>query len=95
LSGEAEFRNILGALLKPSLFPFVFLGIRSASWWAAVGLGGVLSIAMLPAWMNYITVMSNLLEGGVLYSIHNVPLLLVPLVARASSERSDLSPTPR
>jgi hypothetical protein len=76
-----------GVLLKPNLFPFALFGIRSRWWWVAVLAGSFVGLMMLPLWVDYAKVLTNLKDGGLLYSIHNVPLVLVPLVARATRKR--------
>lgn len=76
-----------GVLLKPSLFPFALLGVRSRWWWVAVAASVAVSLAMVPAWLDYLRAMGNLEGGTLLYSVHNVPLILVPVVAWAG--RSD------
>jgi hypothetical protein len=67
-------------LLKPSLFPFALLGIRDRRWWLAVGLLALLSVPLLPLMLEYPAVILN---GGAdpLYSVLDLPLLLIPLVA--------------
>jgi hypothetical protein len=78
-----------GVLLKPSLFPFALLGVKSRWWWVAIASSAAMSLAMLPAWGDYLRALSNLTEGGLLYSVHNVPLVLIPLIARVSGRRRD------
>ncbi len=75
--------------LKPSIFPFALVGIRSRGWWIAAG---VLALAALPfgfgMWSEWIAAMRNA-QGGLLYSLGDVPLLCLPLVARmARTSRS-------
>jgi hypothetical protein len=71
-----------GAIVKPTLLPFALLGIRSRWWWVAVAAGVALILATLPAWLDYLTALRNLSDGGgVIYSIQNVPLLLIPVAA--------------
>ncbi len=70
-------------LLKPSLFPFALLGLRSRGGWLVSGLFIALGLLMLPLTIEWLQVMVNArgLYSGPLYSIGNVPLLLAPLVA--------------
>jgi hypothetical protein len=69
--------------LKPSLFPVAFLGCRSRGWWALSIALGVLSLAMLPMWLDYLRALTN--GRGVLatpfYSVKDLPLVLLPVVA--------------
>jgi hypothetical protein len=75
--------------LKPSLLPFMLVGIRSRSWWLAAGLLVLVSLAVLPMWFDYATAMLNARGPLVspLYSLGNVPVVLIPLVARLDSRR--------
>jgi hypothetical protein len=84
-----------GVLVKPNLFPFALLGIRSRWWWVAVLAGGVMGLMMLPVWVDYAKVLTNLKDAGLLYSIHNVPLVLVPLIAWATRQRLRQPARPR
>jgi hypothetical protein len=81
-------------LLKPSLFPFAFLGMRSRGWWFAVAGIAVLSLAMLPMWVDYIRVLVNARGSmaSIWYSARDVPLLVMPLVAWAASRRHPVRP---
>lgn len=69
------------ALIKPSLFPFAVVGIRSRTWWAGLAALAVASAHFGPMWIDYIAVLSNAQGVGPLYSLPNVTLCLVPLVA--------------
>jgi len=72
------------ALLKPSLFPFAAVGIRHRSWWLGLGLFGLLSLAVLPMWFDWLTVLLNQSNaGGVLYSWQYAPMMLIPIIAWA------------
>lgn len=70
-------------LLKPSVFPFAIIGIRDRRWWITTGLIVVLSIPFLGetlAWPR--VVLSATGYGtGFLYSLVEVPLLMVPVIA--------------
>jgi hypothetical protein len=66
---------------KPTLMPFILIGVRRRSWWIAAAAVAVLGPAMLPEWTRYATVVGNLQSPGVLYSLGDLPLLLVPVVA--------------
>ena len=76
-----------GVLVKPSLFPFALLGIRSPLWWVAVIAGGFVAVLTLPLWIEYAKAITNLSDAGLLYSIHDVPFALVPLIAWATRTR--------
>jgi hypothetical protein len=70
-------------LLKPSLFPFAFGGVRTRQWWVGIGALAAVSLAFLPMWFDWIAVMLNARGqfSGPLYSLQDVPLMLIPLVA--------------
>lgn len=70
------------AMLKPTLAPFALIGIRSRHWWiAAFGLA-LVSLPFAGLWVQYLTVtLDSRNPAGLLYSLTDVPLLLVPIVA--------------
>lgn len=68
-------------ILKPTLAPFALFGIRRRSWWLAAAALGVVSLALLPMWLDYLTVLRNAQGDGLLYSAHQVPAMLIPLAA--------------
>jgi hypothetical protein len=72
---------------KPSLAPFLLIGVRRRSWWIAVAVVAVLSLAMLSEWLRYLTVLQNLESPGAVYSLGDLPLLLVPVIAWAARRR--------
>lgn len=74
--------------LKPTLAPFALFGIRRRSWWLALLGLGLVSLLFAPMWFDYAQVVLNSRNPlGPLYSITDVPLLLIPLVAWAGSTR--------
>ena len=75
--------------IKPSLLPFMLLGVRRWSWWFAAGALAIVSLAFLPLWLEYAQVLLNARGPLVnpLYSLGDVPLLLIPIVARLTSRR--------
>jgi hypothetical protein len=72
--------------LKPSLFPFALIGIWRRSWWAALGVCAVVSLAFLPMWLDYLTVVRNAQapQGWFGYSTAQIPAMLIPVVALLS-----------
>lgn len=70
----------VGVLLKPSLFPFALLGARDRSWWIALMILAVLSIPFGTMWIDWLVAVTNS-DGGLLYSLQDVPILLLPLLA--------------
>lgn len=69
------------AVLKPTLAPFAFIGIRSRAWWAAVAGMAAVSVLMLPAWGEYVQILRNDRDGSLFYGLVNAPLLVMPIVA--------------
>lgn len=76
-------------LLKPTLAPFALVGVRRRSWWIALGIFGAYSLVFLPMWVDYVAALANARGPLVspLYSLNQVPLMLVPLVARWAATR--------
>jgi hypothetical protein len=69
-------------LLKPSILPFALIGIRTRGWWLTAGLLVVLTLPVLPlvpAWVQ--ATMDSRGNGGWLYSLKDLPLMMVPVVA--------------
>jgi hypothetical protein len=50
---------------------------------------GAASLVLLPYWIEYVTVARNLDSGGptFLYDVWDVPLLLIPVLAKATATR--------
>jgi hypothetical protein len=67
-------------LLKPSLFPFALIGFPKASWWLSLGVLAILSVPFLAPTLLYPQVILDSRGGGLLYSIRDVPLLLIPIL---------------
>lgn len=69
------------ALFKPSLFPFALIGARSRSWWIALGLGLVICLPFGGLWFDWLTILQNVRGAGLGYSLQEVPMVLLPIVA--------------
>lgn len=68
-------------LLKPTLAPLSLIGVRSRWWWVVcVGLG-LVSLAMIPAWLDYLVVLRNLTGFDWTYSFHDLGFVLIPVIA--------------
>jgi hypothetical protein len=70
-------------LVKPSLLPLALVGITRRGWWftvAALFVGGVLFAGMTVDWVRSVMNLSGP-RSGVLYSLENLPMMLVPIVA--------------
>lgn len=69
-------------LLKPSLAPFALVGAKRRSWWIALGVATIVSIALAGLWAAYVSVALNARSAnGLLYSLDEVPFMLVPMIA--------------
>ena len=69
-------------LIKPSIAPFAVVGIRHRSWWIGLALLVAYSLVFGSMWRDYLTVLTNSRnEGGLLYSLSDVPFLLIPIIA--------------
>jgi hypothetical protein len=68
------------AVLKPSMFPFAFIGIRRRSWWVALCVLMVLCLPFWGMWVDWFHVMTRA-RGDLLYSLNQAPLLAVPIAA--------------
>ncbi len=78
-------------LIKPSLLPFVAAGIRRPrALFAGIGALAVVSLLTLPLWADFFAAVRN--AGGtwpsLLYSLPDIPLLFVPVVAWVGRTRS-------
>lgn len=70
------------AAIKLSIAPFALFGCWHRSWWLAAGTGLLVSLAFLPMWPDYVRVLLNSSHPrGLLYSIAEVPLVMLPLIA--------------
>ncbi len=76
-------------LVKPSLFPFAFGGVRTRQWWIGLGAFALASALFLPMWTEWIHAVLNARGpfSGVLYSIKDVPMMLIPTIAWFASTR--------
>jgi hypothetical protein len=75
-------------LIKPSLAPFALIGIHRRSWWISLAAAGVLALLFLPMWPDYFTVLLNSRNPqGLLYSLDDVPLVVIPLIAWVARRR--------
>jgi hypothetical protein len=72
----------LFVLLKPSVAPFALVGVRHRSWWIGLPFFVVYSLLFAPLWIDFATALMNSHNGdGLLYSISDVPFLLIPIIA--------------
>ncbi len=70
----------VGALIKPSLFPFALIGIRDRAWWVALAVVAIASVPFGALWVDWVRAVTNS-SGGLFYSLQDVPILLLPVIA--------------
>ena len=81
--------------IKPSLVFLALIGITRRSWWIAAAVFAVLNIPLIPLWLEWTTVIRNSTVTAE-YSLANLPLITLPIVAwLASSRRLGLRLSPR
>lgn len=76
-------------LLKPSLFPFALFGANHRSWWVALGVFALLCLPFGAMWADWVTTVVNSRGGGIIYSIQEIPMMLLPLVAWVWRKREE------
>jgi hypothetical protein len=71
--------------LKPAILPFALLGIRDRRWWIAAGVLALISLPLLPMWVDWLRTLLNARgpRASLLYAVWDIPLLVVPLLAWA------------
>ncbi len=73
-------------MLKPSLLPLAFIGIRRRSWWLAAGVGLAVSALFAPEWVSYIAVVRNE-DTSLAYSLGGWPVYVAPFIGWLGRER--------
>jgi len=68
--------------IKPTFAPLALLRARSRTLWLALAIVAAISLPMLGLWLQYATVIRNT-DIDLLYSVLNLPLILLPVVAWA------------
>jgi hypothetical protein len=79
-------------LLKPTVAPLALLGIRRRSWWVGAVLLGVTSLGFGALWVDWLRAILNMRTpgpGGILYSLQQLPILLIPVIVAATARRWD------
>ncbi len=81
-------------LLKPSLFPFAVVGMKSRGWWVTLAVLAVVSLALFPLWLDYVTVLLNARgpRANIFYSLISAPATAVPLVAWLTGKDGQRTP---
>lgn len=70
------------ALLKPTLAPFALVGVHDRRWWLAAALGALPFCWLLPEY--FVTLRNFVSPAGLAYSVQEIPLVAIPLIAWAS-----------
>ncbi len=68
-------------LIKPSLFPFALFGVRRPRWWVGLAVFVAVSLPFGALWIDWVHSVLNTEGGGIAYSMLEVPMLALPLVA--------------
>jgi hypothetical protein len=71
-------------LVKPSLAPLAFIGVRDRRWWMALVVFAVLAAVFGGMWTDWIRAVVNSRGAGVLYSWMEVPMVFVGVIAWAA-----------
>lgn len=80
--GTLYFWPAVFAALKLSLAPLALFGAWKRSWWVAAGVGVLASLLFMPMWPDFVTALLNSRQSaGLLYSVGEVPMMLVPIAA--------------
>lgn len=76
-------------LAKPSLLPFASFRVGDRRWWLALAASAFISALFLPMWPDWIRAVLNARGpfSGLLYSLKNVPVMAIPLVAWAGRQK--------
>ena len=76
-------------VLKPSIFPFALLGVRNRGWWVTVAAFAIGSALFLPMTLDYVRILMNARGpmATILYSLHDVAMVSIPLIAWGASTR--------
>jgi hypothetical protein len=83
-------------LLKPSLAPFALVGVSRRNWWLALGGLALLSLPFGLMWLDWLTSLRNAQDGGILYSITDLPMMALAIFAdvrRTTRRRRTAAPT--
>ncbi len=84
-------------LIKPTLAPFALIGVRHRSWWIALGVFALVSLAFGALWIDWLrAALINPVNGGIGYSLSQMPTMFFPLAAwagRTANQRRGPGPT--
>ncbi len=81
-------------LVKPTLAPFALVGANRRSWWVALGVLIAISLPFGGLWVDWArAAIFYPTNAGWTYSLGNVPLMLIPIVAWLGCQRQRASTT--
>lgn len=72
---------------KPMYAPLTLIGVRRRSWWLAAAVLALVSLPLIPEWIDYVAVVRNADLGGY-GGLSEVPLLAWPVVAWLARDRA-------
>ncbi len=72
-------------LAKPTFAPIALIGARRRSWWLALGIMAVGSLAFGHMWIDWVAVVRNS-NVSLSYNLPTLPLVLAPLIPWIASE---------
>jgi hypothetical protein len=93
----ATVRPYLGplVLVKPTWAPLALVGVRDRRWWLLLAAWGLVVIATLPLWSQYLAVMGNFRGIPVYWLPGNAPVIALPVIAwLGTTRRRAISPQP-
>jgi hypothetical protein len=84
-------------LLKPTLLPFALIGAWRRAWWLGLAGLALVSVAFLPMWFDYVTVIGNARgpSGWFGYSTAQIPMMLIPVAAWLGRRPRSVDPRER
>lgn len=96
LSLVATGRPWAGALgfAKVSLGPVLLFGAWHRSWWYGAGVAALLSVPFGTMWLDWLRVVTNEYGRGLLYSVRDLPIMAIPLLAWATRTEHAIGSSP-
>jgi len=79
------------ALLKPTVAIVGLLGVRDRRWWLVAALGLAVGLPFAGLWPDYVTTLGNVRGSSLLYSLGDLPFVLVPVIAWIGRARPSLT----
>lgn len=73
-------------VMKPSYLPLALIGLRRPAWWVVGIVVAIICLLFGPLWFQYVKVLAGVTLEPI-YSLFNVPYVLVPVVAWSGRSR--------